>query len=50
MNHEGVAVVGQGDAYVRFIFETVKPAIDSALRTRPTSTVHGDHRVIEWAG
>ncbi len=41
VNHEGVAVVGQGDAYVRFIFETVKPAIDSALRTRPQAPCTG---------
>jgi predicted alpha/beta superfamily hydrolase len=39
--YEGMTVDGQGDVYVRFIIETVKPAIDGALRTRPEAPFTG---------
>lgn len=41
VTYEGVPVIGQGDAYVRFIIETVKPAIDDGLRTRPEAPFTG---------
>jgi predicted alpha/beta superfamily hydrolase len=41
VTYEGTPVDGQGDAYVRFIVETVKPAIDSGLRTRPEAPFTG---------
>ncbi len=37
----GARMVGQGDAYVRFIIETVKPLIDHDFRTRPEATATG---------
>lgn len=41
ITYEGTPVDGQGEAYVRFIVETVKPAIDGALRTRPDAPFTG---------
>jgi predicted alpha/beta superfamily hydrolase len=39
--YDGSAVIGQGDAYIRFIVETVKPLIDESFRTRPEAAVTG---------
>ncbi|MDX2141284.1 MAG: alpha/beta hydrolase-fold protein [Chloroflexota bacterium] len=39
--YEGEAVIGQGDAYVRFIIETVKPVIDRTFRTQPDAPFTG---------
>lgn len=41
VTYEGTPIDGQGDAYVRFIIETVKPAIDGGLRTRPEARFTG---------
>lgn len=41
LTYEGTPAEGQGDAYVRFIAETVKPQIDSSLRTRPEAACTG---------
>ncbi len=37
----GVHMGGQGDSYVRFIIETVKPLIDHDFRTRPETVATG---------
>lgn len=39
--YEGTPTVGRGDDYIRFISETIKPAIDGALRTRPETRFTG---------
>jgi predicted alpha/beta superfamily hydrolase len=38
---QGQRVIGQGDLYVRFITETVKPLIDATFRTLPDNTHTG---------
>lgn len=37
----GMNIAGKGDAYVRFISETVKPVIDTTFRTRPEVAATG---------
>ncbi len=40
-SYEGEQVAGRGDAYIRFITETIKPQIDQHFRTRPESSTTG---------
>lgn len=37
----GVTHVGQGDKYIQFIVETIKPMIDTSFRTQPESAATG---------
>lgn len=41
INLDGTRTEGRGDAYVRFIVDTVKPLIDTAFRTNPDASATG---------